>query len=206
VNDVLSSEAAERMHGTLDALWRDAPGFAAWLRSVDHKSIGKRYVITAFAFFLLGGMNAAVMRLQLARPQNTLVGPERYDQLFSMQSKFLTTNLKGTDREMYLPINLDFDQDPFIRPGGAPTSILNHPPNARLEKRSIPPGGSRVADYKVPGDLLKKPGKYRLAARLRGRTEPIYFMEFVFATEDMKKAENEWVTDTHQYAVAFEVH
>ena len=84
MNDVLSSEAAERMHGTLDALWRDAPGFAAWLRSVDHKSIGKRYVITAFAFFLLGGMNAAVMRLQLARPQNTLVGPERYDQLFSM--------------------------------------------------------------------------------------------------------------------------
>lgn len=128
------------------------------------------------------------------------------DQLFSMQSKFLTTNLKGTDREMYLPINLDFDQDPFIRPGGAPTSVLNHPPNARLEKRSIPPLGSRVAKYKVPGNLLKKPGTYRLACRLRGRTEPIYFMEFVFATTDMKRTENEWVTDTHAYAVAFDVH
>lgn len=128
------------------------------------------------------------------------------NQLFSMQSKFLTTNLKGTDREMYLPINLDFDQDPFIRPGGAPTSILNHPPNARLEKRSIPPLGSRVAHYKVPGSLLKKPGTYRLACRLRGRTEPIYFMEFVFATTEMKHTENEWVTDTHAYAVAFDVH
>jgi nitrate/TMAO reductase-like tetraheme cytochrome c subunit len=128
------------------------------------------------------------------------------NQLFSMQSKFLTTNLKGTDREMYLPINLDFDQDPFIRPGGAPTSILNHPPNARLEKRSIPPLGSRTAHYKVPGSLLKKPGTYRLAARLRGRTEPIYFMEFVFATTEMKRTENEWVTDTHAYAVAFDVH
>jgi nitrate/TMAO reductase-like tetraheme cytochrome c subunit len=128
------------------------------------------------------------------------------DQLFSMQSKFLTTNLKGTDREMYLPINLDFDQDPFIRPGGAPTSILNHPPNARLEKRSIPPLGSRTARYKVPGDKLKKPGTYRLAARLRGRTEPIYFMEFVFATTEMKRSENEWVTDTHAYAVTFDVH
>ncbi|HEX4961964.1 MAG TPA: multiheme c-type cytochrome [Thermoanaerobaculia bacterium] len=128
------------------------------------------------------------------------------NQLFSMQSKFLTTNLKGTDREMYLPINLDFDQDPFIRPGGAPTSILNHPPNARLEKRSIPPLGSRTAHYKVPGDLLKKPGTYRLAARLRGRTEPIYFMDFVFATREMKRTENEWVTDTHAYAVAFNVH
>jgi nitrate/TMAO reductase-like tetraheme cytochrome c subunit len=128
------------------------------------------------------------------------------NQLFSMQSKFLTTNLKGTDREMYLPINLDFDQDPFIRPGGAPTSILNHPPNARLEKRSIPPLGSRIAHYKVPGNKLTKPGTYKLAARLRGRTEPIYFMEFVFATTEMKRTENEWVTDTHAYAVAFDVH
>jgi len=128
------------------------------------------------------------------------------DQLFSMQSKFLTTNLKGTDREMYLPINLDFDQDPFIRPGGAPTSILNHPPNARLEKRSIPPLGSRIAKYKVPGRFLKDPGTYRLAARLRGRTEPIYFMDFVFSTTEMKRTENEWVTDTHAYAVELEVH
>jgi len=128
------------------------------------------------------------------------------NQLFSMQSKFLTTNLKGTDREMYLPINLDFDQDPFIRPGGAPTSILNHPPNARLEKRSIPPLGSRVAHYEVPAKDLTKKGTYRLVARLRGRTEPIYFMEFVFATTEMKRTENEWVTDTHAYAVAFDVH
>ena len=127
-------------------------------------------------------------------------------QLFSMQSKFLTTNLKGTDREMYLPINLDFDQDPFIRPGGAPTSILNHPPNARLEKRSIPPLGHRIANYKIPAEAMKKPGTYKLTARLRGRTEPIYFMKFVSATTEMKRAENEWVTDTHAYTVAFEVH
>jgi len=144
----------------------------------------------------------------LADLQSVEVGDQTIphdNQLFSMQSKFLTTNLKGTDREMYLPINLDFDQDPFIRPGGAPTSILNHPPNARLEKRSIPPLGSRVAHYKVPGKLLKQ-GTYRLAARLRGRTEPIYFMEFVFATTEMKRTENEWVTDTHAYAVAIDVH
>jgi nitrate/TMAO reductase-like tetraheme cytochrome c subunit len=144
----------------------------------------------------------------LADLQSTEVGDQTLphdNQLFSMQSKFITTNLKGTDREMYLPINLDFDQDPFIRPGGAPTSILNHPPNARMEKRSIPPLGSRTAHYKVPGELLKKPGTYKLAARLRGRTEPIYFMDFVFATREMKRTENQWVTDTHAYAVAFDV-
>jgi hypothetical protein len=128
------------------------------------------------------------------------------DQLFNMQAKFITTNLKGTDREMYLPINLDFDQLPFIRPGSAPTSLLNHPPNARMEKHSIPPLGSRFAKYSVPAKLLTKPGTYHLAIRMRGRTEPIYFMDFVGATTDMKRAENDWVTDTHVYAVAFEVH
>ncbi|MEK6373859.1 MAG: multiheme c-type cytochrome [Acidobacteriota bacterium] len=128
------------------------------------------------------------------------------DQLFSMGAKFITTNVKGTDREMYLPINLDFDQLPFIRPGGTPSSVNNHPPNVRMEKRSIPPLTTRAANYKVPASLMTKPGTYRLAVRIRGRTEPMYFMDFVFATTDMKRSENEWVTDTHQYAVAFEVH
>ena len=127
------------------------------------------------------------------------------DQLVNMQAKFITTNVKGTDREMYLPINLDFDQLPFIRPGGTPVSLLNHPPFARMEKRSIPPLGSRIAKYKVPADKLTKPGKYRLAVRLRGRTEPIYFMKFVFATNDMIRAENYWADDIHPYAVEFEV-
>jgi len=127
------------------------------------------------------------------------------DQLVSMQAKFITTNVKGTDREMYLPINLDFDQLPFIRPGGTPVSLLNHPPFARMEKRSIPPLGSRVAKYKVPADALKKAGKYRLAVRLRARTEPIYFMAFVGATNDMIRSENYWADDIHPYAVEFEV-
>jgi nitrate/TMAO reductase-like tetraheme cytochrome c subunit len=127
------------------------------------------------------------------------------DQLVSMQAKFITTNVKGTDREMYLPINLDFDQLPFIRPGGTPVSLLNHPPFARMEKRSIPPLGSRLAKYRVPGELLTKAGTYRLAVRLRARTEPIYFMKFVEATRDMIRAENEWADDIHPYAVEFEV-
>jgi Cytochrome c554 and c-prime len=126
-------------------------------------------------------------------------------QLFNMQAKFMTTNVKGTDREMYLPINVDFDQLPFIRPGSTPTSLLNHPPFARMEKRSIPPLGFRLAKYKVPADKLTKPGTYKLAIRMRGRTEPIYFMEFVGATADMKRSENEWVTDTHVSAVEFDV-
>jgi len=127
------------------------------------------------------------------------------DQLFNLQTKFLTTNIKGTDREMYLPINFDVDQLPMLRPADKPTSVLNHPPNVRMEGRSIPPEGSREAQYKIPANLMKKPGKYKLQARLRSRAEPIYFMEFVGATEDMKRSINDWMIDIHPQASEFVV-
>lgn len=127
------------------------------------------------------------------------------DQLFNLQTKFLTTNVKGTDREMYLPVNFDVDQIPLLRPPGQPTTVINHPPFVRMEGRSLPPLGSRDASYTVPGDLIRKPGTYRLAVRLRSRAEPIYFMRFVGATIDMEQAMNEWMIDIHPYTVAFTV-
>jgi hypothetical protein len=127
------------------------------------------------------------------------------DQLFNLQTKFITTNVKGTDREMYLPVNLDFDQLPFIRPASGPNSVLNHPPFIRMEQRSIPPLGSRNAEYKVPGRLLQKPGTYKLLVRMRSRAEPIYFMKFVFATKEMEQAMNEWMLDFHVSSHSFEV-
>jgi cytochrome c oxidase subunit I+III len=68
----------------LDETWRQAPGLWGWLTSVDHKSIGKRYIVTAMVFFVLGGLEAAVMRAQLARPENTVLGPDAYNQFFTM--------------------------------------------------------------------------------------------------------------------------
>lgn len=126
-------------------------------------------------------------------------------QLFNLQTKFLTTNIKGTDREMYLPVNFDFDQLPFLRPPAQPVSVLNHPPFVRMEGRSLPPGGSREANYRVPAHLLSQPGTYRLAVRMRSRAEPIYFMRFVGATTEMERAMNEWMLDVHPYTVEFEV-
>ncbi|MCK6473310.1 MAG: cytochrome C [Planctomycetes bacterium] len=126
-------------------------------------------------------------------------------QLFNLQTKFLIQNVKGTDREMYLPVNLDNDQLFFVRPQPQPTSVLNHPFGARMEQRSIPPLSKKNADYEVPGKLLKKPGKYRLSARLRSRAEPIYFMKFCGATSEMERAMNEWMIDIHPYTVEFEV-
>src|SRR5205085_11797689 len=46
--------------------------------------IGKRYLVTAFVFLLIGGLEAALMRAQLARPNQALLSPEQYNQLFTM--------------------------------------------------------------------------------------------------------------------------
>lgn len=127
------------------------------------------------------------------------------DQLFNFQTKFLTTNVKGTDREMYLPVNVDIDQMPLIRPANVPTTVINHPPFIRMEGRSLPPGAHRKAKYSVPGRLLKQKGTYKLAVRMRSRAEPIYFMRFVDATRDMERSMNEWMIDLHAYTVKFEV-
>jgi cytochrome c oxidase subunit I+III len=77
----LDDEATERC---LERTWSRPAGLHGWLATVDHKEIGKRYLITTFAFFGLGGLLALAMRLQLASAENDLVGPDFYNQLFSM--------------------------------------------------------------------------------------------------------------------------
>ena len=59
-------------------------GLWSWLTTVDHKRIGILYGATAFICFLLGGLEALVMRVQLARPDQHLVSPETFNQLFTM--------------------------------------------------------------------------------------------------------------------------
>ena len=68
----------------LEATWAPARGIIGFLSEVDHKSIGLRFIITALVFFALGGVLAAMMRIQLAVPDNTFLGPDRYNQVFSM--------------------------------------------------------------------------------------------------------------------------
>jgi hypothetical protein len=126
-------------------------------------------------------------------------------QLFNLQTKFLVTNVKGTDRQWFLPINFDFDQLPFLRPAIQPVSVINHPPFIRMEAHSIPPLGKRKAKYIVPAHLIRQPGIYRLSVRMRSRAEPIYFMRFVKSTPEMERMMNEWIVDVHAYTVAFEV-
>ena len=68
----------------LHEIWKTEPGIFGWLGTVDHKTIGIRYLVTAFAFLIIGGLEALVMRVQLAQPEQSLLTPEQYNQLFSM--------------------------------------------------------------------------------------------------------------------------
>jgi cytochrome c oxidase subunit 1 len=68
----------------LDRTWRRPPGILGWLATVDHKEIGRRYIVTALIFLALGGALALLMRLQLARPDNNLISASRYNELFTM--------------------------------------------------------------------------------------------------------------------------
>jgi cytochrome c oxidase subunit I len=59
-------------------------GLWSWLTTVDHKRIGILYGSTAFFFFLLGGVEALLLRIQLGSPNNTFLSPDTYNQLFTM--------------------------------------------------------------------------------------------------------------------------
>jgi cytochrome c oxidase subunit I+III len=64
--------------------WAQPPGFWGWFQNVHHTAIGVRFMVTSFIFFLLGGVLAAMMRWQLARPENGTIGPDLYNQIFTV--------------------------------------------------------------------------------------------------------------------------
>ena len=59
-------------------------GWRSWVMTTDHKRIGIMYFVATFIFFILGGVEALIMRLQLAQPDSTLIAPETYNGLVSM--------------------------------------------------------------------------------------------------------------------------
>jgi cytochrome c oxidase subunit I+III len=77
------SERARDHEARLSKVWAPPAGWLGFLMATDHKTIGMRYLVIGFGFFLLAGLMAAAMRLQLATPENRLMGPVLYDTLFS---------------------------------------------------------------------------------------------------------------------------
>jgi cytochrome c oxidase subunit 1/cytochrome c oxidase subunit I+III len=76
--------AAARRVERLELIWESRPGVLGWLTTTDHKRIGLLYFWTTLALFGAGGVEALLMRTQLITPDNHLVSPETYDQLFTL--------------------------------------------------------------------------------------------------------------------------
>jgi len=80
-----TSPLVEEKHPEAHAVHEDgAEGPFSWVATVDHKRIGILYLVTALFFFCVGGVEALIIRLQLARPNGTLVSAETFNQLFTM--------------------------------------------------------------------------------------------------------------------------
>ncbi|HEX6615634.1 MAG TPA: cytochrome c oxidase subunit I [Gemmatimonadales bacterium] len=71
----------QRAHAKAHA---EPTGLWSWITTVDHKRIGILYGATAFTFFLLGGIEALLIRIQLGAPNNTFLAPDTYNELFTM--------------------------------------------------------------------------------------------------------------------------
>ncbi len=74
----------EREVAPLEPVWADSPGIVGFLTSVDHKRVGRRYLVTAFVFLLLGGIEALFMRTQLAHAGNSVLDADAYNALMTM--------------------------------------------------------------------------------------------------------------------------
>src|SRR6185369_8660162 len=83
ITDEELAEAMRREREELERTWARPSGVWGWFTDTDHKAIAKRYIVTAFVFFLLGGIEAALMRIQLAFPENHFLNPDRYNQIFT---------------------------------------------------------------------------------------------------------------------------
>jgi cytochrome c oxidase subunit 1 len=79
----------ERLRRQLAETWYVPRGILGWFSVTDHKTIGKRYITTAFGFFIFAGILAALMRIQLAVPNNHFVGPDLYNQIFTVHGTMM---------------------------------------------------------------------------------------------------------------------
>ncbi|HZB98192.1 MAG TPA: cbb3-type cytochrome c oxidase subunit I, partial [Candidatus Sulfotelmatobacter sp.] len=66
------------------ARWDKRAGILGWLTTVDHKRIAIMYLYTTFFFFIVGGIMALLVRIQLAEPKNRFLTADQYNQIFTM--------------------------------------------------------------------------------------------------------------------------
>jgi cytochrome c oxidase subunit I+III len=67
----------------LERIWAEPSGLVGWITTTNHKRIGLLYLFTTLVLFAAGGVEALIVRTQLIKPENGLVGPEAFNQLFT---------------------------------------------------------------------------------------------------------------------------
>ncbi len=95
------------------------------------------------------------------------------DQLFNLQSKFITRNVRGGEREQILAVNFSPDPLPFLRPDTRPTVLMGRTLGARIHKQGIESNGSRWANYEVDEEKLTGRAPYRVKVELKAAMIPI---------------------------------
>ncbi len=93
--------------------------------------------------------------------------------LMSLQSTFLTRLARGGEREQVLPVNTSVSALPFVRPEDRPTILYGRPRGARKHRKSIEPGGRRVATYKISTQDLTGHEPYHATVKLRYQAVPV---------------------------------
>jgi cytochrome c oxidase subunit I+III len=81
---VVSPAPVQERLDRLERLWDERPGLLGWLTTTDHKRIGLLYFWTTLVFFGAGGVEALLIRTQLAQPNENVVSPGTFDELFTM--------------------------------------------------------------------------------------------------------------------------
>ncbi|MDG1893954.1 MAG: multiheme c-type cytochrome [Fuerstiella sp.] len=94
-------------------------------------------------------------------------------QLFSLQSLFITRNLRGGEREQVLNVPYSIDPLPYIRPATRPFTVLGRPIGARKHKKNLEVGGTRHAVYEVTPNQLRGPGTYTIRVQLIAGMVPV---------------------------------
>jgi hypothetical protein len=93
--------------------------------------------------------------------------------LFKLQSPFLTSNIRGGEREQVLAINYSLDPLPFIRPPTYSATFTGRATGARIQRRGIEALSCRWADYKVKAAKLTDPGPYKVRIRFLAGMVPV---------------------------------
>jgi hypothetical protein len=100
-------------------------------------------------------------------------------QLFSLQTRFLTRNVRGGEREAIVPVPFSLDPLPFVRPETRPFTVLGRPVSARKHKQNIAPNGQRWARYHIKRSQLTCDGPYTAQVQLVAGMVPVNLIQTI---------------------------